>query len=354
MPNPADPNPIQASRTDLAKRLFADKIPPLWCPLLTHYGKDGAVDEERTLAHLDEVANFIDGILVPGTTGDGWQLSEAERLRVLGLVLDQATRLKLRILVGILKRDTASARACLVGTVEWLKARTGEPDIARCLHRRRIVGFTLCPPAGADRSQHQIQSELETLLDTGLPVALYNLPQFTGNRLEPDLVQHLANLYPNFLFFKDSSGLDDVARRLPPDAGVFLVRGAEGDYTQWLRRTGGCYDGLLLGSANVFARELHRLWRDLTRKRIAEAEKLSDRLTTVLREVFALATDVREGNAFANANKAIDHFMAFGPHAAQTPPPRIHGGHHLPLSLIRATGEALKRHGFLPEKGYLE
>ena len=60
-----------------------------------------------------------------------------------------------------------------------------------------------------------------------------------------------------------------------------------------------------------------------------------------------------QGNAFANANKAMDHFFAHGPDAAKLPPPRLHAGSRLPEAFLRATGELLAANGFLPGTGYL-
>ena len=60
------------------------------------------------------------------------------------------------------------------------------------------------------------------------------------------------------------------------------------------------------------------------------------------------------GNPFANANKAVDHFFAFGPKARDAPPPRLHAGVLLPADVIHAAGDTLLRHGLMPEKGYLE
>jgi dihydrodipicolinate synthase/N-acetylneuraminate lyase len=246
-------------------------------------------------------------------------------------------------------------RASLTGTLEWLKSRSGETDPLRCLVRRRVVGFTVCPPSGKDKTQGELKAELDEVLEAGFPIALYQLPQITGNRMEPATVIGLAARHPNLLLFKDSSGEDAVAKHRPQPAGVFLVRGAEGDYARWLRLSGGVYDGLLLSSANCFPRELKRLIRDLERRRMGDAQKLSQRLTEAVTAVFEV---VREGsvpgNAFAAANKAMDHFMAFGPHAVQIAPPMLHGGHTLPRSVLRQTADILRRHDLLPSKGYLD
>jgi dihydrodipicolinate synthase/N-acetylneuraminate lyase len=314
------------------------------------------VDEERFLAHLGHVAAWVNGILVPGSTGDGWELTEAERLRVLGLVLDQATRLKLQVLVGVLKRSTGSMLASLVGTSEWVRHRTGESDLMRCLVRRRIGGFVVCLPtmSGESLPDEALKCDMAVLLDTGLPIALYQLPQVTGHTLSPAAVSSLAEHYPNFLVFKDSSGEDQVARQLPQPPNVFFARGAEGDYSQWLRSGGGCYDGLLLSSANCFPRELNRMARDLARKRVRDAEKMSCSLSDAVSAVFsAVAASRAPGNLFATANKAMDHFMAFGPQAVGQAPPVLHGGRLLPLEVLQQTGEILRQHGLMPEHGYM-
>lgn len=345
---------VADARRAFMGRLFPDDIPPLWCNLLTHYGNDGAVDEKRTLAHLDHVANFVDGILTPGLVGDVWRLSEAERLRTLGLILDQATRLKLRILIAVLKPDTGSARACLVGTVEWLKARTGEPDTERCLHRRRVAAFTLCPPFGNRLPQPRVEEELDSLLVTGLPIALHNLPQATGNAAEPDTVARLAARHPNLVLFLENGDTHAAALAVPPDSGLFLVHGLDSDHHRSPRRAGGPYDGLLLGSANCFPKELRRLWRDLGRKRASEADRISNSLSSTLTAVRVIAGESPAGDPMTNALKAIDHYIAFGPHAAQVPPPRTHSGSRISAEVIRQTGDILKANGLLPEKGYLE
>jgi dihydrodipicolinate synthase/N-acetylneuraminate lyase len=343
------------SRRGLQAQLLPKGLPSLWCPLLTHYRPDGAVDEDRFLAHLDHVAAWVTGILVPGSTGDGWELTEAERLRVLGLVLDQATRLRLRVLIGVLKPDTASMMASLVGTVEWLKHRSGETDTLRCLTRRRVAAFAICLPSGPDGSQAASYHGLATLLETGLPLAICHSRHTNGDTVQPETLHKLAERYPNLVLFQDSSGEDLLARAQPQPSGLLFVRGAEGDYVRSLRAGGGPYHGLLLSSANGFARELNHMARDLQRRRVSDAGALSDRLTAAVRDIFdCVDGQFLQGSRFANAAKAIDHFMAFGPRGTQVAPPPLHGGRLLPPEVLRRTADSLRSHSLMPEKGYLD
>jgi len=63
---------------------------------------------------------------------------------------------------------------------------------------------------------------------------------------------------------------------------------------------------------------------------------------------------MRDGNAFANANKALDHFFAFGPGAEKFPSPRLHVGSKIPDEVLRKTGEVLRRHACIPARGYFQ
>ncbi|PYI85541.1 MAG: dihydrodipicolinate synthase family protein, partial [Verrucomicrobia bacterium] len=196
--------------------------------------------------------------------------------------------------------------------------------------------------------------DLTSVLETGLPVSLYQLPQITQNEMAPELVASLAARFGNFFLFKDTSGADHVALSGKDFGGVFLVRGAEGDYVRWLTSAGGPYHGFLLSTANCLAHELHQMIEELAANRIDAARQRSARITSLVNDVFRIVTGLPHGNAFANANKAMDHFFAFGPKACDVAPPRLHAGSRLPLEVTRATGEALSRHGLMPAKGYLE
>ena len=70
--------------------------------------------------------------------------------------------------------------------------------------------------------------------------------------------------------------------------------------------------------------------------------------------MFALVQPLTAGNSYTNANKAIDHFFAHGPNAAETKPPRLHAGVCLPSEVIRKTREVLVRYRLMPGEGYLE
>jgi len=344
---------ISERRAAALRRLFPGGVPGLWCPLLTHYNCEGAIDASRIAAHLRHLAFHVKGFLIPGSTGDGWELSDAEFRQLIEVALDQVEDLNLNLLIGILKPDASSAATAINEITGFIKSRTGRTDPAVALGQARVCGFTVCAPRGSEVSQPEIERALTSILEAGLPTAVYQLPQVTQNEISPEVVTNLATRFENFLMFKDSSGTDRVALSGKGLAGVFTVRGAEGDYAQWLRAAGGPYNGFLLSTANCFARELGQLIEDISARRFDAAKKMSERLSMVIGEAFHLVNPLPDGNPYANANKAMDHFFAYGPQAASVPPPRLHAGSHLPVEMIRATGEILSRHGLMPDQGYL-
>lgn len=342
-----------SERKKMVGEIFPDGIPVLWCPALTHYKIDGAIDKQRMRAHIATMAPRVKSYLVPGSTGDGWEMEEDEVRDLLSLMVELASDYNLKILVGILKTDTGAACQTIMDTMQWLAKLTGGKNNRECLAKSGICGFAVCPPKGAAVAQEAIRQKLCSILELGLPTALYQLPQITENEMFPETVAYAAAHYSNFYLFKDSSGNDKVALSGLDVGGVFLVRGAEGDYTRWLRCSRGPYDGFLLSTANCFAKQLCDILSLISSGGLKEAESISDTISQAVKEVFDCVAGIPAGNAFTNANKAMDHFFAFGKNAADVPAPRLHAGISIPDTTIRAVGAILLKHDLLPDKGYL-
>lgn len=331
----------QAYRQALHAQLFPQGIPRLWCPTLTHFRAAREPDATRIRAHLSVLARHVGGILVPGSTGEGWEMNDADIRVLLGIVLDVAAESCMRVLVGVLKTGVDEMLACLDAMEEF----RAHPAVA---------GLTICPPKGAGLTQAEITDGLRRVLAREWPTALYQLPQVTQNEMSAETVAALAAEFPNFILFKDTSGTDRVAQSGLEFGGVFMVRGAEaGGYAQWPRAAGGPYDGFLLSTANVFARELAEMLRLLDAGDVAEARALSANLAEVVSAAFAIVTGFPYGNAFANANKALDHCMAHGEDATRIEPPLLYGGARLLLDFIERAVELLRAHALLPARGYL-
>ncbi len=342
------------TRNTLDAKLFPQGIPVLWCPVITPFSSPGVPDIQRLHALLEEIAPSVRGILIPGSTGEGWEMSDQDILSLLEGVLPKSTSLGQHLLIGALKPSTEETIESINSTLRWLLRHTGAADAHAAMDTCAVAGFTICPPAGSNLTQKQLCGGLESVLRTGVPAALYQLPQVTGNEIAPETVQHLAEKYENFFLFKDTSGTDTVSLSMLDFHGVFFVRGAEGSYANWHKFGGGPYDGFLLSTANSFSRELGQVLRMLEAGDRKEAETLSNRITACVNEVFPQAGKVGAGNAFANANKFFDHLRAWGPEAEQKPGPMLYGGMRLGTDLISLARTAMESNGFDLSRGYLQ
>lgn len=346
--------PPSLSRDETQQHLFPAGPPTLWCPPLTHYAQDGQIDQERLAAHFHFMQPWVKGFLVPGTTGDGWELFPAEKAALLDAVLRNVRGSDAQVLLGALDPDASAAKRIIQAGWHHLETRQAGDTPLATLRKNQVCGFAICPPRGAQLSQEEIGQGLSAVLDLGLPTALYQLPQVTQNEMSPPLVADLARRFAHFILFKDTSGADRVATAKLDLGGVFLVRGMERDYASSLKVGGGPYDGYLLSTANSFAAPLSKIRELLAVERREEANLLSERLSSVVDELFNIADAVAHGNKFTNANKLADHFYAHGPGAASLAPPRLHSGSWLTVEMVRAAGDSLRRHGFMPARGYLE
>jgi dihydrodipicolinate synthase/N-acetylneuraminate lyase len=351
---PADHN-FPTDRTTLTRLLFPAGVPILWSPTLVFYDEAGRIDRGHQLAHLAFMTPHVKGYLVPGSTGDAWEMDDAEALAALEVTIPFAVQHGLDLLVGVLRPTTGAMHALIDKVLNDLCRRAGTHSIADAFAASRVRGLTIAAPTtDTPLSQDAISAALAPVFELGLPIALYQLPQVTGNTMTPELVAGLAERFPNLLLFKDSSGTDEVALSGRMPAGVTLLRGAEGDYAQWSKAHGGAYDGFLLSTANAFPAQLASVLEHLQYGRVAEAERCSAAISAAVADAFAAVVEVRQGNAFTNANKALAHIMAYGRDALEAPPPRLYAGSYLPHSILKVVMESLTHHGLLPERGYLE
>jgi dihydrodipicolinate synthase/N-acetylneuraminate lyase len=341
-------------RRELIRQLLPDGIPRLWCPLLTHYKDDGAIDFPRMTAHYNHIVPWVRGYLMPGSTGDGWDLDHEETMKVVDFAIRMARKHNTRVLLGVLRADTDSMKKTIDDMLIVLGSLAGTDDILPAFLHTHVCGFTVCPPTGPSIDQGTIRTELSIILDLGVPTALYQLPQVTQNEASPETFAALAETYSNLIFFKDSSGKDGIALSDADPRGVYLVRGAEGEYAHWLKDAGGRYDGFLLSTANCFPSHLMNIILSLEAGDSDSARGLSDRISGVISEMFEVVRGVPCGNAFTNANKAIDHYCAFGPTAMKHGGPLLHGGIRLSADTLSKTGDILSRHDLMPARGYLE
>lgn len=279
---------------------------PLWVPLLTHYASSEAttLDRDRVGAHVQHISPFVKQMLIGGTTGDGWQLSDKQLVQWIEIASKRSIFTPDHTLLfgafGETTRDVVARARLIERTLE-----THAPVA-------KVAGLTVCPPKIADATQENIVDHFRMILaETNLDLSVYQLPQIVGCKIEPSTLQRIRELDPRIAIFKDTSGDDAIALSGIDFKGIQMLRGAEGDYAEHIGPSGH-YDGWLVSSANCFARELRSIADRTAAGEFDEARRVSGRLSKLVGEMFATVAAVGAVNPFATTNRIVDHLMAYG------------------------------------------
>jgi 4-hydroxy-tetrahydrodipicolinate synthase len=191
--------------------------------LVTPFTRSGDLDEAavRRLGRrqIDAGIHF----LVPcGTTGENPTLTDAERIRIVEILVDEAAG-RVPILAGAGGYDTR-----------------GVIHLARGMERAGATGLLSVTPYYNRPTQEGLFEHYRAIADrTPLPIVLYNVPGRTGCNIEPATVARLAAI-PNIVGVKEASGnilqMCDICQRVPSD---FIVLAGDDMVTLPLMAIGG-------------------------------------------------------------------------------------------------------------------
>lgn len=159
----------------------------LWTALITPFTADGDVDLTVLTRLLQAQAQAGNGVVLLGSTGEGNNLTDAQRK----IILEHSCSLQLDlpIIVGVPGMQ-------LEQTLEWLAYCETLP----------IDGYLMVTPYYAKPGLHGQINWFRQLLDAvSRPCMIYNIPGRTSCALHPDVLEHLA-YHPNLWALKESSG----------------------------------------------------------------------------------------------------------------------------------------------------
>ena len=167
---------VTETRRELMSRPFPEGIPRLWCPLLTHYDDAVRINFDRMSAHLGHIGRWVKGYLVPGTTGDGWELRDDEEEQLLRFAIVRAQKDGLALLAGVLKPDAAS----MLKQIDRIAA------LASAITGKKRKPNTLRPPASPLSQSARLRAtrSLRMILRPDSPQSSIRvcLPPFTSSR----------------------------------------------------------------------------------------------------------------------------------------------------------------------------
>jgi 4-hydroxy-tetrahydrodipicolinate synthase len=334
-------------RHQLIHDLFVDGIRALWCPLLTHYivRRDRVtVDRRRMAAHMRTLTPYIDQFLLGGSTGDGWDLTPQQFDDLLTFAAHESYwPLGARFLVGALGRTTTD----VIRRGQTARSKLGDGRAPG------FIGLAVCPPVMPEAMQREIHEHYARICaSTETPIAVYQLPQVTGCRIEVQTLRSLVEQHANIFLLKDSSGDDDLAASRADLDGVIVVRGAEGRYAESLRSGNGPYDGLLLASTNFLAYSLRSVVEMADAGEAELARRRSRQMTAMIQRLLGVVAACPVGNGFSNMARAVDHLLAHGQYWPRVEPPMLYDGSRLPDKVLKTVAAIYDEMEGIPEQGY--
>jgi|Deesub1362A_J573_1020465.scaffolds.fasta_scaffold18256_2 4-hydroxy-tetrahydrodipicolinate synthase len=180
-------------------------------PIVTPFKKSGEIDYEKACELAERLVSwgYCDSLVIAGTNGEFYALSQEERLN----------------LFKEIKRALGQRVPLIAGT----GAVTTEETIA-LTQKAEELGYDaalILPPYYGRPSQDEIVTHFKQVTaSTRLPIIIYNIPIFTGVNVEPGTTVHLASI-PNIIGIKEETALlptqtSEILLMLPKDT-QFLV-----------------------------------------------------------------------------------------------------------------------------------
>ncbi len=175
-------------------------------PLTTPFARHGEIDEAAFRAEIEWlVAGGVDGVVIGGSTGEGYALSPAELERLVGLAFDVVPD-DLQVVAGII---ADSSRAAV--------------SAAASLDRYPLTAVQVTPPhyIFAPDDDGMVDFYTAVAAATSAPVVIYNVIPWL--QLRPALVERIMRAHPGVIAVKHSQKKVEAYRELVDCVGAQRV-----------------------------------------------------------------------------------------------------------------------------------
>jgi 4-hydroxy-tetrahydrodipicolinate synthase len=242
--------------------------------LVTPFTRSGELDEKavRRLGRrqIDAGVHF----LVPcGTTGENPTLTDAERVRIVEILVDEAGG-RVPVLAGAGGYDTREVI-----------------HLAAAMKKAGAAGLLSVTPYYNKPTQEGLFLHYRAIAEsTDLPIVVYNVPGRAGVNVEPSTLAKLAAL-PNIVGVKEASGnitqMCEICRVVPSD---FIVLSGDDAITLPLMAIGG--RGVISVASNEIPADMVEMVHAAARGDFATARKVHARILPLMQVNFVESNPV--------------------------------------------------------------
>jgi 4-hydroxy-tetrahydrodipicolinate synthase len=232
--------------------------------LVTPFTKSGDLDEKCVrLLGRRQIEAGIDFLVPCGTTGESPTLTDAERTRIIEILVDEAAG-RVPVLAGAGGYNTAEV--------------IHQADDMR---RAGASGLLSVTPYYNKPTQEGLYQHYRAIAEsTALPIVVYNVPGRTGSNVEPATLVRLAAI-PNIIGVKEASGnmtqMSEVCHVVPQD---FIVLSGDDALTLPLMAIGG--RGVISVVSNQIPAEMAQMVQAAARNDFAAARAIHARIVPLM------------------------------------------------------------------------
>jgi 4-hydroxy-tetrahydrodipicolinate synthase len=253
-------------------------------PILTPMNPDESVNLTELRNQVERlIKGGVHGIFPFGTNGEGYILSENEKVEVLEAAIDQ-----------VKGRVPVYAGSGLISTKDTIRMSKKAEELGADV-------LSIITPSFAVASQKELYDhyvEIAKHVDT--PIVLYNIPARTGNKLLPETIAKLAKDVDLIVGAKDSSGDWDnlkayITETRALEKDFYVLSGNDSLILPCLKEGG---TGGIAGCSNVYPEVLSSIYNLFIEGKLEEAEVVQESIAS-FRGVF------KYGNPNTVVKKAV-------------------------------------------------
>ena len=253
-------------------------------PILTPMNSDESVNLDVLREQIERmIEGGVHGLFPFGTNGEGYILSEKEKIEVLEVTIDQVNG-----------RVPVYAGTGCISTADTIRMSKKAQELGADV-------LSIITPSFALASQKELYNHYaEVAKHVDIPIVLYNIPARTGNKLLPETVAKLAKDVDVIMGAKDSSGDWDNLQayiNLTRDLDMgFKVLSVNDSLILPCLKAGGA--GGIAGCANVYPHVLASIYDLFKAGKLEEAEVAQESIAS-FRAIF------KYGNPNTVVKKAV-------------------------------------------------
>ena len=238
--------------------------------MITPFTDDGHVNFQEALrlaGHL--LDNGSDGLIVCGTTGEGPNIDDRDKLELFTLIAKEYGH-RATIIANTGSNSTKKSIA-----------------LTKAASHTGVHGVMTVVPYYNKPNQEGCYLHFKAIADsTDLPVMLYNVPGRTGGRIEPKTVARLAKECPNITSIKEATGdikITQQIRELLPN-NDFMIYSGDDALTLDVIQNGGV--GVISVSSHIVGKEMQKMITLFKEGKVKEARAIELSIVPILKAMF--------------------------------------------------------------------